>query len=261
MFTNYFKMTTQPFAERIPTQQILKDERMSQGLARLQYMTSQGTIALITGLTGVGKSILIKLFLSSIPQNQYLPIYIHFTNIKAASLLSLIVTKLGEAPKQTKERLFLQIIDKAKNTNLMIILIIDEAHYLGSDAITDLRLLVSSAMDEAPPLKIILAGQEKLNNKIKTTSHADFNNRISVLCNLKPLTNAQTIAYIDYQMNYSGASEKVFEPEVKDMIHEYANGIPRQINNIAIACLINAATLNAQKINLDILNQTITEFK
>ena len=261
MFTNYFKMTAQPFAERIPVQQILQDERISQGLARLQYMTSQGTIALITGLTGVGKSILIKLFLSSIPQNQYLPIYIHFTNIKATSLLNLIVTKLGEAPKQTKERLFLQIIDKAKNTNLIIILIIDEAHYLGSDAITDLRLLVSSAIDKAPPLKIILAGQEKLNNKIKTTSHADFNNRISVLCKLKPLSNAQTMAYIDYQMKYSGASEKVFDPEVKDMIHEYANGIPRQINNIAIACLINAATLNAQKINLDILNQTIAEFK
>lgn len=260
MFTTHFKMSKQPFAERIPVEQILKDDRMAQGLARLEYMISQGTIALITGLTGVGKSILIKLLLSSLPQNQYLPVYIHFTNIKTGSLLNLIVTQLGEVPKQTKERLFLQIIEKAKKTNLIIILIIDEAHFLESNAITDLRLLVSSALDESPPLKIILAGQEKLNNTIKRTTHADFDNRVSVHCAIKPFTKGQTMAYIDYQMVYAGASEKVFEPEVKNMIHEYANGIPRKINNIATTCLINASIQNTQKISLEILNQTMTEF-
>ena len=31
-------------------------------------------------------------------------------------------------------------------------LIVDEAHLLHADALTDLRLLISSAMDAAPPL-------------------------------------------------------------------------------------------------------------
>jgi len=261
MFTTYFKMTEQPFAERIPVKQILKHDRLTQGLARLQYMVCQGTIALITGMTGVGKSVLIKLFLENLPKNQYLPVYIHFTHIKATGFLNLIVTKLGEKPQKGKERLFLQLVDKAQKINSTIILIIDEAHLLESEAITDLRLLVSSAIDTTPPVKIVLAGQEKLNDIIKMTSHADLAQRISVHCRLTSLTKAQTAAYIDFQMKYTGASEKIFEPEVKELIHEYANGIPRQINNIAIACLINASIHKTQKINQDILNQTMPEIK
>jgi general secretion pathway protein A len=261
MFTTHFKMKIQPFCESISAQQILQDERMTQGLARLQYMASQGTIALITGQTGVGKSTLIKLFLSNLPQKQYQPVYVHFSHVRASSLLKLIVTELGEVPKQTKERVFLQIIDKTQKANLTTVLIIDEGHLLDSDAITDLRLLVSSALQEAPPLKIILSGQEGLKNKLKRSSHTDFAQRISVHCPLKALSKTQTVAYIDYQMKYAGASEKIFEPEVKEMIHDYSSGIPRQINNIATGCLINASIQKAQKINLELLNQTMAEFQ
>lgn len=261
MFTTFFKMKVQPFTERVTIEQILKDERIAQGLARLQYMASFETIALITGQTGVGKSILIKLFLSTLPQNQYLPVYIHFTHLRASSLFKLIVSGLGEYPKLTKEQTFLQIIDKAHKTNLTTILIIDEAHLLDSDAITDLRLLISSAIEDTPPLKIILSGQEEIKKKLNRSSHIDFGQRISLYYHLKPLTKTQTIAYIDFKMKQSGASDKVFELEIKEMIHEYSNGIPRQINNIATACLINADIQNAQKINLEVLNQTMSEFQ
>lgn len=261
MFTTFFKMKTQPFSERVAIEQILKDERMNQGLARLQYMVLHGTIALITGETGVGKSILIKLFLSTLAQNQYWPLYIHFTHVKASSLFKLIVTELGESPKLTKEQTFLQIIDKVHKANLTTLLIIDEAHLLDNSAITDLRLLISSALEDTPPLKMILSGQEEIKKNLKRSSHLDFAQRISVYCHLKPLTKVQTMAYIDFQMEVAGSSDKVFEPEVKAMIHEYSNGIPRQINNIATACLINASIQKTQKVNLELLNQTMAEFQ
>ena len=60
MFTNHFKMTGQPFVERAPVEQILRDERIQQGLARLQYFVYQGEIAVLTGQAGIGKSTLLK---------------------------------------------------------------------------------------------------------------------------------------------------------------------------------------------------------
>lgn len=260
MFTTYFKMINQPFTERVALPQILRDDRITQGLARLQHMVMQGNIALITGQTGVGKSTLIKLFLSSLGRNQYLPVYIHFTPVKAAGLLHLIVTELGEVSKRGKERLFMQIIAKVRTSNLQVFLIIDEAHLLNSEAITDIRLLASSPLDDAPSLKIILAGQEGLKNQLRKASLADFVHRISVHCHLPSLTKTQTSAYIDYQMKYAGASEKIFEQEVKHLIHEYANGIPRQVNNITTACLINASIKKIKKINAAHLDQTMAEF-
>jgi len=47
MFTSHFSMTTQPFSERINTSLIMKDERFTQGLARLQYLLHSGSIAVL----------------------------------------------------------------------------------------------------------------------------------------------------------------------------------------------------------------------
>jgi general secretion pathway protein A len=260
MFLRHFKMKAHPFDERPPIDWLLKDERIAQGLARLEYFAHQGDIALIIGHTGVGKSSLLRLFIQSLSRNRYRPLYIHLTHINARALLRLIVTELGEVPKMGKDRLFLQIIHRTQKDDLATVLLIDEAHLIDPDALTDIRLLISSGVHTELPLKIILSGQEPLGQLLKRSSHADLVHRICVRYHLHPLTKEQSSAYIDSRMRCCGASEKVFEPEAKAIIHDYANGIPRQINNIATACLINAACGDLQKIDEQLVNQTMTEF-
>lgn len=261
MFTTFFNMSSQPFSERIPVEKIIKDDRMQYSLARLQYMLLQGDIALIHGSSGVGKSTLIKLFLATLPQNQYMPLYINFTHLKSSSLLNLIVAQLDETPKNTKDRLFLQIKEKVRKSNLIIVLIIDEAHLLEIDTITDLRLLISPAIEETSTIKIILSGQDAIRKKLKRSSLADFAQRVCVSCRINPLTQTESFSYIELQMKYAEASDKIFQPEAKEMIFEYSGGIPRQINNVATASLINASIEKSQIINHDLMVQTISELQ
>lgn len=262
MFTHHFKMTAQPFTERLPVERILEDERVAQGLARLAYLVDSGTIALVTGHTGVGKSSLIKLFLRSLSPHRIRPLYVYLTRVTATSLLKLIVVKLGEEPRRGKERLFLQILKKTREAEGTTLLIVDEAHMLEPQALTDLRLLVTSTIDDdEPSLKILLSGQETLRDQLKRSDHADLVHRINVRYHMPPLTPEQTASYIDFQMKSAGASDKVFEPESKKLVHEYASGLPRQINNIATACLINAATKELQKVSADLVNETMDEFR
>ena len=259
MFTAHFQMKGQPFTERTPVERILQDERIKQGLARLKYLMKAGTIAMISGGTGVGKSSLIKLFLHSLGQNRCQPVYLHITDVRATSLLKLIVAGMGESPKNTKDRLFSQIFDKSQKSEATTLLIIDEAHLLTSEALTDLRLLVSSALDETPPLKILLSGQEALVKNLRKSCHLDLAHRISVRYHLHSLSPAGTSAYIDHQMTSAGSNDKVFDPAVKTSIHEYSNGVPRQINNIATACLIQGSAGNAKKITREIFVQAVGE--
>jgi len=259
MFTTYFQFDTHPFGEKIPVSNIINDERFAQAMARLQYFTIDGNVALIVGGTGVGKSTLIRLFLSKLPKKQYMPVYIHFTHVRSAGIFHQIVKELGEDPKRSKENLFLQVMETAHKINRTICIIIDEAHHLDNNALTDLRLLTSSALEDAPPMKIIFMGQHGIKDKIKKGAHTDLAHRISVYYHLKPLTKIQTHSYIDFRMKYGGSKENVFESEVKDSIHMYSRGIPRQINNIATACLINGSVQKKQKIDLPLLNQTMAE--
>lgn len=252
-----FHMQSNPFAEQPPVENIQKDERFSQGLARMNYFLTDGILALLIGMTGVGKSSLLKLFMHSLPRNKVVLVAMHMTNISAKGVLRMLVNGLGEVPKIGKDRNFLQIMDKTSKSDLPILVVIDEAHLLPSEALVDLRLLVSGTQNQA--LKIILCGQETLRNRLRQDTHADLAQRINVAYNLHPLTKEQTMTYIDARLRACGGTEKLFDTEAKGLIHGYARGIPRQINKIAAACLLNAAAKKEQRITENLVEMTISE--
>lgn len=261
MFITHFKMTDHPFAEKTKIEGIFQDERITQGLARLSFLAQYCTVALITGEVGVGKSTLLKLFIHSLGKNRFHPVYVHLTHLSALSLLKILVNALGEVPTRGKEKVVLQILNKIKSTDSATILLIDEAHLLDPDVLIDLRLLISSANEHSSPLKIVLCGHSNLKKEIRRSCHEALVQRITVHYHIPPMSLTQTNQYIDFQMRRVMCSEKIFEPEVKNEIHEYTRGIPRLVNNLATACLMNAAASNFQKVNAHVLTQTLHEFQ
>lgn len=261
MFTTHFKMTDHPFAERVGIDGIFQDERISQGLARLTFLATYCTVALIIGEAGIGKSTLLRLFMDSLGKNRFHPVYIHLTHLRPLSLLKIMVNALGEVPARSKEKVVLQILNKAKSSDLTTILLIDEAHLLDPDVLIDLRLLISSATESSSPLKIVLCGHPMIKKEIMRSCHESLLQRITVSYHIPPMSLTQTCQYIDYKIRRVMGSEKIFEPEVKNQIHEYTRGIPRLVNNLATACLMNAAANNQPKVNAAIFTQTLNEFQ
>ncbi len=155
-----------------------------------------GDVGLITGPSGVGKSALLQRFIHDLPRPQYHPAYMHLTHLPAAGLLKLVAASLGEVPRRGKDRLFEQILEKARRLERALLLILDEAHLLGAEALTDIRLLVSSALDDRPPLRVVLVGQESLRQTLRQSQHAALLNRIAVRHHLVPLTKPETATYM-----------------------------------------------------------------
>lgn len=261
MFFNHFGLTEHPFAETPKAEALMKDERFEKALNRLEFFRQTGRLALIIGQTGTGKSSLLRLFTRRLPGNQCHPVYFHMTPIGPNALLRMIVSELGEAPKLGKDRLFAQLAGRVGQDEGQTLLIIDEAHLLPSQALTDLRLLISTGLDETLPLAIILCGQEPLGVMLKRSAHADLLNRICVRVRLGSLTPAQTAAYIDHRIRTAGGTDRIFDPEAKKLIHEFSGGICRQINSIATACLIHACDRNLQKVGEESVHESMSEFK
>ena len=261
MYLNHFKMIDMPFSEKPPIDGILKDDRINRGLAHISFLASNGILGLITGIAGVGKSTLIRLFIDAYKTKSFNLIYLHHTHLKSLPFLKILVTALGEIPAHGKEKVFNQIQNKIKNNNLSTIVLIDEAHLLDSDAFIDLRLLVSSAVEASDGLKIVLFGHSDIKKELKRSRHESLHQRITIKYQLSPMTESQTRQYINFQLRRVNSSEKIFEEEVKNDIHKYARGIPRIVNNIATACLINAYIENQQKINNGILLKTLKDIE
>jgi general secretion pathway protein A len=260
MFLAHFHMDAHPFMENPPLEWLLADNRFEQALARLRFFLEQGRLALITGQTGVGKSSLLRMVRQTMPHNRYMSLNLHLTSVSPGAFLRLIVSELGEAPRFGKDRLFLQIVERIRKQDTETVIIIDEAHLMAAQTFVDLRLLISAGGDADLPLKIIFSGQESLTALLKRASLADLVNRINVRYHIKSLTRDQTVAYIDHRLKCAGATAKLMTAEAKSLIHDYAGGVPRSINNIATACLIHAVSKNVSAIDETIVNETMAEF-
>jgi general secretion pathway protein A len=176
-------------------------------------------------------------------------------------LLKLIVTQLGELPRFGKDRVFQQILERAASVEGTLLLVFDEAHLLDGDGLTDLRLLISSALDVGPPLKLLLTGQDSLRDVLRRSRHADLLNRVSVRYQLRPLAKQQTTRYLDFQMTQAGGDANVFDESVKAAIHDFTGGMPRQINNLATACLLQATARKVARIDDQLFQQATREFQ
>jgi hypothetical protein len=143
MFLSHFSLNEHPFMEHPPTGWLMRDPRFDEALAGLQFFEQQGSIGLILGQTGIGKSSLLRLFMHELPQNRYQPLYLHLTPINANAFLRLMVASLGEKPRIGKDRMLLQILDRINQNEKDTLLIIDEAHLIDPKTLTDLRVLIS----------------------------------------------------------------------------------------------------------------------
>ncbi len=261
MFLEHFKLNRQPFMEHTAVEAIWEDSRMEEAKARLNFLVDNGTLGLLLGASGLGKSALIKQFLHGLSPQRCEAVYCHLTHLTGSGLLRAVLVQLGEAPRRGKERLYQQLLDRAVRVDGAMLLVFDEAHLLDADALTDIRLLISSALDIGPPLKILLAGQEPLRGVLRQAKHADLLNRISVRCHLRPLTEEATGRYIDFQMRSAGGDPGVFDHSVKTTIHDYTGGVPRQINQVATQCLLQATAANTVRVDDSLLQQVFNEIQ
>ena len=261
MFTKYFKLDSVPFTENLNTRSMFSDNRMKQGLARFEYMAENGYLGLLTGQYGVGKTCLLNLYMKTLSKNKYRPIYLNLTSLDSNQLLRLILIKLNEAPKflYSKERNFMLIKEKINSEEAVTILIIDEVQLLKDNALTDLRLLISSEPGKECKLKILLCGLEDITKKLKSNTHKSLNSRISVRYHLQVFEYDETSNYIDFRIKNAGGHVKIFNEDAKNLIHDYSKGIPRNINNIATAALIHAASIKQQIINEDTITTVMEE--
>jgi general secretion pathway protein A len=261
MYLDHFQLRSQPFCEHASATALWQDQRMKEGLARLDFLITMGELGMLTGPSGVGKSALIKRLLSGLSCQNCETVYCHLTHLPSSGLLKQIAVQLGEAPRRGKDRVYEQILERAGRAEGALLLIFDEAHLLTSESLTDSRLLISSALDVGPPLKILLSGQDSLRGTMKRAQHADLLNRISVRYQLRPPSKPQTAQYIDYQISQAGGNVKIFGEEVKDLLHDFTGGLPRAINNLAIACLLQATAAGVARVDEDVFRQATAEFQ
>jgi general secretion pathway protein A len=264
MYKNFFSFRERPFKLVPNPVYLFLSKSHEEVLAHLTYALIQGDgFVEITGEVGTGKTTLCRAFLENL-NNNTLAAYIFNPNLNPIQLLKAINDEFGIASDADNTKSLIDglnsflIAKKAQGKN--VILIIDEAQNLTADALEQLRLLSNLETCRDKLLQIILVGQPELEEKLDSHELRQLDQRITLRCQLLPLTYKEVRGYIQHRIHIASRNTGIqFSDASYRWIYHYSRGIPRLINIVCDRALLNAFVLSQQKISGKIATAAIRE--
>ncbi|TXI50056.1 MAG: hypothetical protein E6Q50_05705 [Lysobacter sp.] len=119
-----------------------------------------------------------------------------------------------------------------------VVLIVDEAQNLSTEALEQIRLLTNLETETQKLLQIILIGQPELREMLMRPELRQLAQRITARYHLPPLDEAGTDAYLRHRLTTAGARRFPFSADAVRRVHRRSGGVPRLINVIAERALL-----------------------
>jgi general secretion pathway protein A len=264
MYKNFFSFRERPFKLVPNPAYLFLSKSHEEVLAHLTYAVIQGDgFVEITGEVGTGKTTICRAFLENLDHNTKAA-YIFNPSLNAIQLLKAIIDEFGiesdtDNIKDLIDRLNSFLIAK-KSEGKNVILIIDEAQNLTKEVLEQLRLLSNLETAKDKLIQIILVGQPELGEKLDSHELRQLDQRITLRCQLAPLSYKEVRAYIQHRINIASLKTEIqFDAAAYRSIYQYSRGIPRLINIVCDRALLNAFVLNQEIISGKIAMAAIRE--
>ncbi len=266
MYKAFFGFNERPFKLVPDPAYFFLGPSHEEALAHLEFAVRQGEgFTLITGEVGTGKTTLCRRFLENLDENTEVA-YIFNPVLGVLELLKSIndeygISSTADLPRELINRLNAFLLDmKAKNRR--VILLIDEAQNLTPEVLEQLRLLSNLETTRSKLLQIILVGQPELNDLLGSYKLRQLGQRISLSCQLLPLTRPETQRYIIHRISIAATRpQAIFSPAAMREIHSFSGGIPRLINTACDRCLLVAFSQNAHQVSGQIARLAVRELR
>jgi type II secretory pathway predicted ATPase ExeA len=219
----------------------------------------------ITGEIGSGKTTLIETFLKELVQDVVVA-QINQTQVSPIEFLQSVLAQFGYSPfKMRKAELLATmnsfLIEQYSNGR-KVLLIVDEAQNLSNKVLEEIRLLSGVETTKEKVLRIILAGQPELNDKLDSPELVQLKQRVRLRFHLTALSEPDAIAYVRHRLQIAGAGDReIFEPETFPVIYRYTGGIPRLVNTLCDTALLAAFAQDRTTVSTDDLQAAIGELQ
>jgi general secretion pathway protein A len=254
MYESYWQLASKPFENTTDTRFYFPAETHQGALLKLRYaVENRRSAALLTGGSGLGKSLVIQTLLRGLNESFVPRVHVVFPQMPADQLLAYLAESLSgtqssgatppiEQSVRTIERLLAQNVQQGRHA----VVVIDEAQDLEeSNTLETIRLLLNFEHDAVSAMTVLLAGQPALLPVLDRTPGLD--ERLAVKCLLRRMTVEETISYIEHRLQAAGAARPIFDATALEAVHHLSHGVPRRINRLCdLALLIGYAEERTQ---------------
>lgn len=219
----------------------------------------------ITGEIGSGKTTLIETFLKELEKDVVVA-QINQTQVSAIEFLQTVLVQFGFQPFRMKKAELLStlnefLVEQYANGR-RVLLIVDEAQNLSNKVLEEIRLLSGVETTKEKVLRIILAGQPELNEKLNSSMLIQLAQRIRLRFHLTALSKTDTALYIQHRLEVAGSQgRQIFDPETYPLIFRYTGGIPRLVNTLCDTTMMAAFAQDKDVVTVDHMRAAIDELQ
>lgn len=204
---------------------------------------SRGLVVL-AGEGGTGKSLLARWMFDQLEEEMFetsLLVMIQ-GNADALSVLRRFCAQLGlEDPPTDRPALLAALFDQlaiVREDGRHAVLIIDDAHLLGLDAMAEIGGLLNLEYEDRRLVSLLLVGSSELDEMV--ASIPSLCERVDVRARLQPLYEGEAATYLAHRIELAGGDPEIFEPGAVKAIYTLGGGRPRRMNTLADNALFEA---------------------
>ena len=236
-----------PFSPELPTEALYVTPKVENFCWRIEHsLVREGGFALITGDPGTGKSVVLRLLARRLESLRELSVAaITHPSGKLADFYREMGELFGvELRPHNRWGGFKALRDRwlghLEGTLLRPVLLIDEAQEMHPSVLSELRLLTSAHFDSRTLLTVVLAGDGRLNHKLRRDELLPLGSRIRTRLPMEYIAADGLLAYLKHLLVGAGNASLMTEELMKTLC-DHAIGNYRVLSGLAAELLAVAA--------------------
>lgn len=257
----HFGLSQPPFPKTAPEPALLRHPGLAAILERLRFALQRDTIACLVAESGCGKSTALALFAKSLDAASYAVLALSLTTVGPFGLISHLAALCGLRPARFKSTTAAALLAHLRGLPKRPVVLIDEAHLLPDASLEDLRLLTADDFDRRSPFALVLVGQPLLRERLAEPQHYALAQRLGVRLRLRPLAEPEVPLFLERQLTAAGARNNPFEPEATTALFHHTRGIPRLVQNVALAAMLGALEAGKRTIDAATVQQAVVDLE
>ena len=259
---SYYGLAFNPFDKQMVREKDrFESEDIKTMLGMLDYLKDTRGIGLFTASPGMGKSFALRCFAAGLNRNLYPLEYISLSTVSVSEFYKQICYILGLDTRGGKPGMYREIQKQIDylycEKRQPLLLAVDEAQYLSTGILTDIKMLMNSKFDSVNKFTLILCGEPHLNNTFRKPVHEALRQRVTVHYNFRGLSDSEVSEYVLHKLRTAGASANIVDTAALSAIHANSQGNPRLIDNLMSDALILGAQKDRKVIDADIIMSVV----
>ena len=243
-----------PFTPNVPTEALHVTPRLESFCWRVQQLAGDGGFALVTGAPGCGKSATLRILAASLATQRDVTVgVISRPQANIADFYREMGELFGVELRPHNRFAGAKILRQRWQTHIQgtlsrPVLVVDEAQEMQIAVMAELRLLASTDLDSNILLTVVLAGDGRLAERLRSDEFLPLASRMRVRLPIDRATPQELQACLSHALRQAGAPTQMTQ-EVIAAICDHAQGNPRALMIMAAELLEAAAQREAHQID------------